>query len=104
MNAGQKYSNMNSEKKFSYGTCYYERLSPPREKVTKETPILNIQLDLEQALRLGLALDECIRKVNRYKESTTDGKRAIVNLTIHLWSDRISVMEGRLPKNVKKKS
>ena len=92
-----------SEKTFVSGTCYYERLSPPREEVTTETPILNIQLDLEQALRLELALSETIRKINRYKESTMDGKKAVVNIGVHLWADRIAVSEGRLPKSVKKK-
>jgi hypothetical protein len=94
---------MPSEKTFVFGTCYYERISPKREEFTPETSILNVQLDLEQALKLELALSEAIRKINRYKENAIDGRKAVVNVGVHLWADRIAVSEGRLPKELKKK-
>ena len=94
---------MPSQKTHITGGCYYERPVPPRQDITAKTPILNLQLDLEQALRLELALSECIRKINHYKDNSIDGKKAVVNMAVHLWCERIAISEGRLPKTIKKK-
>jgi hypothetical protein len=83
-------------KTFSFGSCEYERLSPPREKFTASTKVLNIAVSFEDAMKLGLAIDECIRKINTYNRSTKAGKRTAVNLAIHLHADRISINETSL--------
>jgi hypothetical protein len=94
---------MPSEKTYTTGGCYYERPVPPRKDITADTKIVNLQLDLEQALRLELALSECIRKINRHKDNSIVGKKAVVNLAVHLWDERIAVSEDRLPNAIKKK-
>lgn len=94
---------MADTKTFTTGTCYYERTSPKRAALGPSTKILNVQLSLEQALKLNLAIDECVRKINRYKESTDAGRRAVVNVAVHLELERISVNEGKLPKGYKMK-
>ncbi len=86
------------DKKFIFGSAQYERQMPPRENVSAETRILNIEMPLEEALKLGLAIDECCRKVNRYNMSTTVGKRARVSLAIHFESQRIVAYEGKAKK------
>jgi hypothetical protein len=83
-------------KTFSFGSCEYDRLSPPREKLTASTKVLNIALSFEDAMKLGLAVDECIRKINTYNRSTRAGKKSAVNLAIHLHAERISVNETAL--------
>ncbi len=93
-----------STKQFSFGGCHYEYTSPPLSNLSPSTKVLNIGLSLNEALKLDLALNECIRKINRYKESAEAGKRALVNIAVHLHLERVSVNEGRLPKGVKKKS
>jgi len=93
-----------SVKMFSFGGCHYERTSPPLSHLSPGTKVLNIELSLDEALKLNLAMDECTRKINRYKESAEAGKRALVNIAIHLPVERISVNESRLPKGLKKKS
>lgn len=87
-----------AEKTFAFGTCDYAFVSPDRSKLTPKTKILNVVVSFEDALKLNLALDECIRKINRYKRSTTAGKRAAVNICLHLNSNRIAVSEGKLKK------
>lgn len=94
---------MSSEKTFSFGTCYYERTSPKRATLSPDTSVLNVDIDLDQALRLELALSEAIRKINRYKESAEAGRKAVVCLSVHLDLERISVSEGKLPKEIRKK-
>ena len=54
-------------KEFSFGGGQFDRQSPPREKMSPETPILNLELPLDEALKLSLALDECCRKVTSTK-------------------------------------
>ena len=92
-----------SVKEFSFGGCHYERTSPSLTNLSPNTKVLNIEFSLDEALKLNLAIDECIRKINRYKESAEAGKRALVNMALHLHLERISINEGRLPKGLKKK-
>jgi len=88
----------NGEKSFTFGTCEFGHLSPDRAKLSPETQILNIVVPFEEALKLNLGIDECIRKLNKYKRSTKAGKRAALNLSVNLSVSRISVNEGRVKK------
>lgn len=56
---------------------------------------LNILISFDEALKLILTLDECIRKLNKYKFSTQAGKSAAVNLRVRLMAKRIAVLEGK---------
>lgn len=85
-----------AKKEYTFGTCAIGRVSPAREKLTASTKVLNLNLSFEEALKLNLAIDECCRKLNSYKKSTKEGKRAALNLTIHLELSRVAVNEGKL--------
>jgi hypothetical protein len=84
---------MGIEKEFSFGSCEFSRLSP--DKIIPSTKKLNIIVGFGEALKLNLAIEECLRKLNRYKRSTREGKRAAINLTIHFDVERISVSEEK---------
>ena len=83
-------------RKFVFGTCAYERTSPNREKLNDTTKILNVMLTFEEALKLNLAIDECVRKLNTYKRSTKAGKSMGMNVAIHLEQNRITVNEQKI--------
>ncbi len=85
-------------KTFSFGGGSFCNTSPKRQALTPETKILNVMMTFEEALKLNLAIDECIRKLNSYKRSTKSGKSAGLNLAIHLEAGRVTVNEERLPK------
>ena len=85
-----------SKKTGSFGTCAYEWTSPHRRKLTTQTRILNVGLAFDEALKLYRALDEALSVVNSYKRSTAHGKRAGVNIAVHLDQDRISVHEAKI--------
>jgi len=87
---------LGSLKAVSYGACAIAGYSPKREKFTSNTKIVNIAVKFEEALKLNLALDECIRKLNKYKRNTIAGKRAAVNLVLHLGGHRLAVAEGKI--------
>lgn len=89
---------MPKEKTYTFGTCSYERTFPPKEFLSGDTSIINVILPFEEALKLNIAVDECVRKMNGYKKSTREGKRAALNLTIHLQTNRIAINEGKLKK------
>ncbi len=91
-----KRGNMGTQKSFSYGACSISGYSPKKEKLSPDTKTINIKIKFEEALKLNLALDECVRKLNKYKMSTTTGKRAAVNLILHLSKDRLAVAEGKV--------
>jgi len=83
-------------KTFSFGSCNYDRTSPPREKLSLDTKAVNVLVPFEDALKLNLAIDECVRALNRYKRSTTAGKKMALNVTIYFDIGRITVSEVRL--------
>ena len=84
---------MAKERTFSFGGCSVSQISP---KKPAEPKILNLKISFPEALKLSLAIDECLRKLNRYNMSTDAGKRAAVNLVVHLHVSRIAVAEGKL--------
>ena len=86
------------EKQYTFGTCEYSFTSPDQTTLSPQTKIMNIVVPFEQALKLNLGIDECIRKLNKYKRSKKSGKRAALNLSINLSDSRISVNEGKLKK------
>lgn len=81
----------NSLKTSTFGTCKLVSLSPKKEALSPETKSLNVVLSFDEAPKLNLAIDECVRKLNRYKRSTVEGKRAGLNFTIHFDLNRISM-------------
>ena len=83
-------------KKFSFGGCNIEGTSPKVSALTPETPMLNVFMSFEDALKLNLAIQECVRKLNTYNRSTTEGKRTGLNIAVHLKSGRITVNEAKL--------
>ena len=89
---------MSVKKTSTFGTCAFAIISPSRKELTSKTKVLNIKIPFEEALKLNLAIDECVRELNSYKRSTTAGRRAALNLTILLDEERIAVNEDKLPK------
>lgn len=81
---------------FSFGGCEFSKTSPRREALSPQTAVLNVTLSFEDALKLNLAIDECVRKLNSYKRSTMKGRRAALNLAIHLKKNRVTVNQGKL--------
>jgi hypothetical protein len=85
-----------STKTFSFGGCDFSRTSPDLSKLSPDTQMLNIVISFEDALKLHLAIGECVARLNSYNRSTTAGKRSAVNLAVHLSKGRITVNEGKL--------
>jgi hypothetical protein len=83
--------------KKGHGTCAYER-SNPKEGDLSNTQILNVFVPFVEALKLNLAIDQCVRKLHGIKKSTTLGKRAALIIAIHLKGKSISIHEGRTAK------
>jgi len=84
-------------KTFSFGGCDIGQTSPELTALSPNTPVLNVRIGFEEALKLHLAIGECIRKLNSYKRSTVAGKRTALNIAIHLSKGRVTVNETKLP-------
>jgi hypothetical protein len=84
---------------FSFGGCTFTRTSPGLATFSPDTKMLNIEIGFEEALKLHLAVGECIRKLNQYNRARTSGKRTALNLALHLKSSRITVNETRAKKD-----
>jgi len=86
---------MSTQKTYSFGGCAIARISPA---IPPDPKILNVIVSFPEALKLRLALEECLRKLNKYNLSTKAGKRAALNIAIHVHADRIAILEDKLSK------
>ncbi len=86
-------------KTFSFGGCTFNRTLPELAKLSPETVMLNVEIGFEEALKLHLAIGECISKLNQYNRAKTSGKRTALNLALHLNSNRITINETRAKKD-----
>jgi hypothetical protein len=83
-------------KKFTFGTRGFSKTSPSRTSLSAETRVLNIIVSFDDALKLSIAIDECVRKLNSYNRSFRAGRNAALNFTLHLDKGRITINEGKL--------
>jgi len=60
-------------KTFSFGGCTFTRTSPGLAKLSSDTKMLNVEIGFEEALKLHLAVGECISKLNQYNRAKTAG-------------------------------
>lgn len=75
-----------------FGACRFDSISP---KTLEETvKAINLTLSFDEALKLSLAVDECVRHLNRYNRARSVGKNAALRLVIHFDKKRIRVIEG----------
>ena len=86
---------MSKEKTRSYGGCAIAKISPA---ILPNPKIINVIVSFPEALKLKLAIEECLRRLNKYNLSTKAGKRAALNVAIHVHADRIAILEDKLPK------
>ena len=77
----------------SFGSCAVAQMRP---EMGIKSKVINVIVPFHEPLKLNLALDECLRKLNKYNLSTREGKRAAVNLVIHAYHKRIAVMEDKV--------
>jgi hypothetical protein len=82
------------QKGFSFGGATFSRTSPPVEKLTGETKILNVVLPFEEALKLSVAMQACIMWLNEKNRATKEGKAAALNVAVHVDKGRIVVTRG----------
>ena len=89
---------MKIKTKKTFGICDFVHTSPPLDELSPDTPKLNIVIGFEEALKLNMAMNECVRKLNSYDRSTIAGKRSALNLVIHFPRKVITITEAALPK------
>jgi len=83
-------------KKTSFGVCRFDKTSP--NELSADTSVINFTISFSEALKLNLAIDECVHKLNRYNRATARGKSAALALVIHFKKKRIRVNEGKVSK------
>jgi len=79
--------------KATFGGCTFSGTSPELSGLSPKTPMLNVWVSFEEALKFSLAIQECVRKLNTYNRSTRAGKRTGLNIAVHLQKRRITVNE-----------
>lgn len=82
------------EKSGSFGACSFERMSPA--EMSSDTKAVNFIMPFEKALKLNVAIDECVRKLNSYNRAKTSGKNTGLRMVVHFDARRIRILEGKL--------
>lgn len=82
------------KKTSSFGACSFQKTSPA--ELSPDTKALNFVMSFEEALKLNIALDEGVRKLNSYNRAKASGKNAGLAIIIHLPTRRMRVVEGKL--------
>lgn len=75
----------------SFGACSFQKMRPA--ELSSDTKALNFVMSFEEALKLNIALDEGVRKLNSYNRAKASGKNARLALVIHLPSKRVRIVE-----------
>lgn len=79
------------------GTCNVALVSPANAPADGPGSVVNLTLNFEEALKLNLAIEAALHRINRYDRSTRAGKQAGLRLVVYLGKGRINVMEGNVP-------
>ena len=79
--------------KQTFGGCTFEGTSPKLANLSPQTPMLNVWMSFEEALKFSLAVQECVRKLNSYHRGTKAGRQTGLNMALHLQRHRITVNE-----------
>ena len=87
---------MPRKKKFSHGGCDFERTQPSTSEFNSKTKMLNVILSFEDALKLNIAIQSCLQKINAQDHRTKNGKNAAMNIAIHFDINRITINEKPL--------
>jgi hypothetical protein len=86
-------SDASSDNKSSFGACSFAKTSPTA--LAADTRAINLVVTFEEALKLNLAIDECVRTLGRYNRAKSRGKNAALMMVIHLDKKRIRILEGK---------
>ncbi len=82
--------------KKSFVAYTYAKTSRNWMALSPTIKILNIAVPFEEGVKLVLALDQCVRRMNSYSRSTIAGKKSALTVAVHFNSGRITVHEGLL--------
>ncbi len=82
---------MAASKTKSFGFCKITSYNPKKECFNERTKMVNIMLTFEEALKIGLALDEGIRSINKLNRSFPEGRNAKLNLQVNFEENRLVV-------------
>ena len=80
------------QKKGVTGTCSFKAMSPNLDALTSSTSVINLTLTFEEALKLNLAIDEGVRKLNAVNRSTKAGREIALKLIVYLDKKRLNVL------------
>ena len=84
------------EKTTSFGSCPFERINPAREELDGATQKMNIVVSFDNALKLNLAIQSALLSLNKLKRSSTQGKRAAINIVVDFDVKNVAIMPAKL--------
>lgn len=76
-----------------FGGCKMVGTSPEKKDLKPETKVLNLEITFEEALKLHLAIGECLSKLNAYKRNSPADTRKVLGVAVHLDTSYITVHE-----------
>jgi hypothetical protein len=68
----------------------------PRE-ILPDTKILNVEISFEEAMKIHLAMGDCLSKLNTYKRNARP--KRVMTFAIHLDSNSVTIHDSQQKKN-----
>lgn len=95
-------TNPKSKAEDYHGGGRFERVLPnisDAQAVVGGVKSVNLELTFEEALKLSLAIDSCLQKLNRYNRGTSEGRGMGMLLSIKMENSSVAVIEKKVKKN-----
>ncbi len=74
-----------------FGGCATDEIRLPQR--SDNSQVVDITISFEEAMKLHLAISECLLKLNRYHRGTKGGKETSLVLSVKIDKERIDVLE-----------
>lgn len=87
---------LDNKKTRTFGTTKYIGIRPEESELYQVCKVINIDVTFEEALRLHLAIDECVRQMNSYNMHTFAGRNQKMRMSVFLEKKRIVIGKSKL--------
>ncbi len=82
-----------SKKTKGCGSCNFDSMSP--RSLLSNTKVVKLKLGFEEALKLKVAMDECVMRLNQYNRASSAGRKAVMEMVVYFDKKRIQVLGDR---------
>lgn len=78
------------------GGCGFKQISPKQVALGPSTKAIKLKIPYIEALKLHIAIQSCVLRLNSYDRNTAGGQQSALGLVIYLDKQRVRIIEENL--------